>query len=136
MLIPTLDQPGVLLLCCLHHVLPVGLGKAWRPPPPHTHTHTSLSSPKLLELVIRTYQPLTKSSLPAEAVTRVWLRKGLGAISESQVSDENPCSCPSRGMLSPEIIPQEMETSKGLACHTPRQPQVSHPSGHLAGGGG
>ena len=50
-----------------------------------------ISSPSLLELiVIETYQPVTKFRLPAEAVTRVWLRKGLGATDESCVSTTHP----------------------------------------------
>ena len=44
---------------------------------------TPISSPSLLELVVRNVPALTKFSPPAEAVTRVCLRKGLGVISES-----------------------------------------------------
>ena len=50
------------------------------------------------------YQPLTKFCPPAEVVTRVWLRKGLGAISESCVLDENQCSRSSKGMLQDEML--------------------------------
>ena len=42
-----------------------------------------ISSPSLLELLVKKYQHLTKFRPPAEAVIRVWLRKGLGVISES-----------------------------------------------------
>ena len=40
---------------------------------------------------------------PAEVVTKIWLRKGLGAIGKSWVSDENQRSRSSSGMLPPEV---------------------------------
>ena len=48
-----------------------------------------ISSPSILELVVKNVPALTMFCPPAEAVTKVWLRKGLGAISRSLVSDEN-----------------------------------------------
>ena len=56
-----------------------------------------ISSPSLLESVVKNVPDPTKFRPPAEAVIRIWLRNGLGAISYSWVSAENQCSRPTKG---------------------------------------
>ena len=60
---------------------------------------------------------VVRNVLTAEAVTGVWQRKDLGAISESGESDENQCSRPSRGVLPPGV--------KGpISIWTPHTPPI------------